>query len=140
MAVKMKMSCYTLHLSPSPLEMQYHCLFMILFLFKVYKGPLLSYTASLLPAGSGVEARVRAVRQATVAKGDLFSPFTDVKHRTLPPTMLTADNEDDEAPDESTTETKPRITLTDKQKAFILFVMSVVLTLLAALGIGYWTM
>ena len=111
-------------------------------MFKVYKGPLLSYTASSLPAGSGVEARVRAVRQATVAKGDLFSPFTDVKHRTLLATTVTVDNEDDEAHDESTTETatKPRIALTDKQKAFILFVISVVLTLLAALGIGYWTM
>ena len=112
---------------------------------KVYKGPSLSYTASSLPANSSVEARVRAVRQAT-AKGDhgyLFSSFTDIKHRTLQSSTVAAVREDDnEDDDEPTTvgATQSQFALTEKQIAFILFMMSVLLTLLAALCIGYWTM
>ena len=111
---------------------------------KVYKGPSLSYTASSLPANSGTEARVRAVRQATT-KGDhscLFSPFTDIKHRTLQSSTDTALHEDDDEHEESTIveATKSRFTLTEKQVAFILFMMSVLLTLLVSLCIGYWIM
>ena len=114
----------------------------MLFCLKVYKGPLLSYTASSLPASSNVEARVRAIRQATTRGDQLFSPFTDVKHRTLQSSVQPDISEDDGEHDKPTTATvtKARITLTEKQIAFILFTLSVLLTLLVALGIGYWTM
>lgn len=85
---------------------------------------------------------MRAVRQATTRGDQLFSPFTDVKHRTLQSSLQADVSEDDREHDKPTkvTATKARITLTEKQIAFILFTLSVVLTLLVALGIGYWTM
>ena len=86
---------------------------------------------------------MRAVRKATTKGDQLFSPFTDVKHRTLQSNVQAADvSEHDREHDKPTTvaATKARITLTEKQIAFVLFTLSVVLTLLVALGIGYWTM
>lgn len=117
-------------------------LFMIV--LKVYKGASLSYTVSSLPANTSIEARVRAIRQATTSKGDhLLSPFTDIKHRTLQSDVQTVVNDNnDQEEDEPTTAgaSEPRFALTEKQIAFILFVLSVILTLSVALGIGYWTM
>lgn len=85
---------------------------------------------------------MRAIRQATTKGDQLFSPFTDVKHRTLQSTIRTAVSEEDEDHDETTTVgmAKSRFALTEKQIAFFLFMVSVLLTLLVALGIGYWTM
>lgn len=101
------------------------------------------YMVSSLPANCAVEARVRTVRQA-VTKGDqLFSPFTDVKHRTLQ-SIIQADVSEGDTEHDNILDTgramKTRFALTEKQIAFILFVLSVMMTVLVALAIGYWTM
>ena len=85
---------------------------------------------------------MRAIRQATTEGNHLYSPFTDVKHKTIQSSVQADVSEDEREDDKSTTATvtKARITLTEKQIAFILFTLSVVLTLLVALGLGYWTM
>ena len=87
---------------------------------------------------------MRAVRQTTNKGDHLFSPFTDVKHRTLQsitqPTVGEGEKEHNSEPATVTTTKPSRFTLTEKQIAFILFTLTVLLTLLAALGIGYWTM
>jgi len=108
---------------------------------KVYKGSLLSYTVSSLPANSCVEARVRTVRQANTKGDHLFSPFIDVKHRTLQSIAQATISEGEEhnEPIRDTTSKPSRLALTEKQVAFILFTLTVLVTLLAALGIGYWT-
>lgn len=106
----------------------------------MYKGPLLTYTVEHLPGNSVVEARVRIVKLSGqgVSKGDnLFSPFVELKHRTLQVTNqpTTVDEEDIGEPLESKT-AKKTFTLSTNQYAFIAVFLIISLTVLITIVIG----
>ena len=70
---------------------------------------------------------MRTVRQANTKGDHLFSPFIDVKHRTLQSIAQATISEGEEhnEPIRDTTSKPSRLALTEKQVAFILFTLTV---------------
>jgi len=94
-----------------------------------------------LPGNSVVEARVRTVKlsgQGVVGKGNnLFSPFVEVKHRTLQVTnQPTTQDEEITEPLEDEEVKKNRFTLTNNQYSFILVLLILSVTVFLTIIIG----
>jgi len=101
----------------------------------------MTYTVERLPGNSVVEARVRTVKllgQGVVGKGNnLFSPFVEVKHRTLQVTnQPTTQDEEITEPLEDEEVKKNRFTLTNNQYSFILVLLILSVTVFLTIIIG----